>query len=301
MGTLAPGGIRRRLLHHPAAFTVAMLAYVGVAFVVEPFAGRAGELGIGATTWLVLLAAVRSSPPSERAQVAAVVLIATAGEVLGSLILDLYEYRRGGIPAFVPPGHGLVYLAGCRLARSPVVRAHASSVVRLAIAAAAGWAVGALAWGSRPDVAGALAAGVLLLFLVRGREPTLFACMLFFVAVLELYGTAMGTWQWAAHWPGLHIPQANPPSGVAAGYCAFDALALRLGPRLRRATLAACSRLGWSSTLRTRSARSTSASSDRSSSTWAGRSTAASTSLRIRRRTRRGSGATSSSSCASLA
>jgi hypothetical protein len=131
VGTLAPGGIRRRLLHHPAAFTVAMLAYVGVAFVVEPFAGRAGELGIGATTWLVLLAAVRSSPRSERAQVAAVVLIATAGEVLGSLILGLYEYRRGGIPAFVPPGHGLVYLAGCRLARSPVVRAHASSVVRL--------------------------------------------------------------------------------------------------------------------------------------------------------------------------
>jgi hypothetical protein len=301
VGMLAPGGIRRRLLHHPAAFTVAMLAYVGVAFAVEPFAGRAGELGIGATTWLVLLAAVRSSPPSERAQVAAVVLIATTGEILGSLILGLYEYRRGGIPAFVPPGHGLVYLAGCRLARSPVVRAHASSVVRLSIGGAAGWAIGGLAWGSRPDVAGALAAGVLLLFLVRGREPTLFACMLLFVAILELYGTAMGTWQWAAHWPGLDIPQANPPSGVAAGYCAFDALALRLGPRLRRATLAACSQLGWSSTLRTRSARWTSASSARSSSTWAGRSTAACTSRRTQRRTRRGSGATSSISCASSA
>jgi hypothetical protein len=301
VGTLAPGGIRRRLLQHPAAFTLAMLAYVGVAFAVEPFAGHGGELAIGATTWLVLLAAVRSSPPAERAQVAAVVLIATAGEIVGSLILGLYDYRRGGIPAFVPPGHGLVYLAGCRLARSPLVRTHARVVVRLAIAAAAAWALGRLAWGSRPDVAGALAAAVLLTFLIRGREPTLFACMLFFVAVLELYGTAMGTWQWASHWPGLHIPQANPPSGVAAGYCAFDALALRLGPRLRRATLAAWSQLGWSSTLRTWSARSTSASSAPSSSTWAGRSTAASTSRRTRRRTRRGSGATSSISCASSA
>src|SRR4029450_11356605 len=111
-------------------------------------------------------------------------------------------------------------------------------------------------------------------------------CMLLFVAVLELYGTAMGTWQWAAHWPGLHIPQANPPSGVAAGYCAFDALALRLGPRLRRATTRA---RGGAPALRALSARWTSASSDRSSGTWAGRSTAASTSLRIRRRTRRGS------------
>jgi len=134
----------------------------------------------------------------------------------------------------VPPGHGLVYLAGCRLAQSPLVRAHARAVVRIAIVGAAAWALGGLAWSSRPDVAGAVAAVVLLVFLVRGREPTLFACMLFFVTILELYGTAMGTWQWAAHWPGLHIPQGNPPSGVAAGYCAFDALALRLGPRLRR-------------------------------------------------------------------
>ena len=238
MGTLAPGGMRR-LLRHPFAFTLAMLAYVGVAFVVEPFAGRAGELAIGAATWLALLAATRPSSPAERAQVAAVVLIATAGEVLGSLILGLYEYRRGGIPAFVPPGHGLVYLAGLRLSQTPHVRVHARAAVRVAIAGAVGWAAGGLAFGSRPDVAGALATVALLGFVLRGREPTLFACMLFFVAVLELHGTAMGTWQWAAHWPGLHIPSANPPSGVAAGYCAFDALALRLGPRLRRGGTAA--------------------------------------------------------------
>jgi hypothetical protein len=236
MGTLAPGGMRR-LLHHPLAFTLAMLAYVGVAFVVEPWFGRGGELAIGATTWLVLLASVRSSAVPERAQVAAVVLIASAGEVLGSLVLGLYEYRRGGIPAFVPPGHGLVYLAGCRLAQTPVVRVCARSVVRVAIAGTIGWALGGLGLGSRPDVAGAAAAVALVAFLVRGREPTLFACMLFFVAVLELYGTAMGTWQWTPVWSSLHVPIGNPPSGVAAGYCAFDALALRLGPRLQRTAM----------------------------------------------------------------
>jgi hypothetical protein len=232
MGTLARGGMRR-LLHHPAFFTFAMLAYVGVAFVIEPRFGRGGELVVGATTWLVLLASVRSSPPSERAQVAAVVLIASAGEVLGSLILGLYEYRRGGIPAFVPPGHGLVYLAGCRLAQTPWVRANVRAVVRIAVAATVGWAAGGLVFGSRPDVAGAMAAVGLLAFLLRGREPALFACMLCFVAVLEIYGTAMGTWQWTPVWSSLHIPIGNPPSGVAAGYCVFDALALRLGPRLR--------------------------------------------------------------------
>jgi hypothetical protein len=163
------------------------------------------------------------------------VLVASAGEVLGSLILGLYAYRRGGIPAFVPPGHGLIYLAGCRLAQSGFVREHASAVVGGAAAAGAAWAVlGLLAVGGRPDVVGALAILALVAFLARGRRPSLFACMFLVVAVLELYGTRMGTWTWSAHWPGLHLSMANPPSGVAAGYCAFDALALILGPRLLR-------------------------------------------------------------------
>jgi hypothetical protein len=236
VGTLSPGRIGH-LLRQPAVFTLAMLAYVGVAFAIEPWFGRGGELALGATTWLVLLASVRWSPPSERAMVAAVVLIASAGEVLGSLILGLYEYRRGGIPAFVPPGHGLVYLAGCRLAQAPWVRAHAAAIVRVAIAGTVGWALGGLVLASRPDEAGAAAAVALIAFLVRGREPTLFACVLLFVAILELYGTAMGTWQWTPVWSGLHIGIGNPPSGVAAGYCAFDALALRLGPRLQRTAM----------------------------------------------------------------
>jgi hypothetical protein len=302
VGTLSPGRIGG-LLHRPFGFTVAMLAYVGVAFVVEPWFGRGGELAIGAVTWLVLLAAVRSSRPSERAQVAAVVLIASAGEVLGSLILGLYEYRRGGIPVFVPPGHGLVYLSGCRLAQSALVRTHAATAVRGAIAATVGWALGGLVLGSRPDILGAAAAVALLGFLARGREPTIFACMLFFVAILELYGTAMGTWQWTPVWSTLHIPMGNPPSGVAAGYCAFDALALRLGPRLQRGlvTLAPWSRRGWWSTPAGSSARPTNASSGRSWSTWGARSTAGSSSPVTPRPTVRGSGATSSSSCASWA
>jgi hypothetical protein len=58
--------------------------------------------------------------------------------------------------------------------------------------------------------------------------------MLLVVAVLELYGTRMGTWHWSPRWTGLDLGMGNPPSGVAAGHCAFDALALRLAPRLER-------------------------------------------------------------------
>jgi hypothetical protein len=161
-----------------------------------------------------------------------VVLIASAGEVLGSLILGLYAYRRGGIPLFVPPGHGLVYLAGHHLARSALLRRRPSLTIRLAIVAAAAWAALALLLPGRPDVAGALVMPALLAFLIRGRDPVLFAAMFVVVAFLELYGTQMGTWAWAPAWPLTGLPGGNPPSGVAAGYCLFDALALRLGPRL---------------------------------------------------------------------
>jgi len=218
----------------PAGFTLAMAAYFGVAFALEPFGGRAGELALGVLTWLVLIVAVRPLAPRERARVAAVVLIASAGEILGSLILGLYDYRRGGIPAFVPPGHGLVYLAGWRLMQSGVVRRHSRAAVRVAVAGGAAWGALALVLARRPDVAGALAMVAMIAFLIRGREPALFACMLLVVALLELYGTRMGTWEWAANWPLTHLPAGNPPSGVAAGYCLFDALALKLGPRLER-------------------------------------------------------------------
>src|SRR3989442_1279231 len=82
------------------------------------------------------------------------------------------------------------------------------------------------------DVAGALCMSLLAVLILRSRAPTLYACMFACVALLELYGTAVGTWRWAELGPNFALPAGNPPSGIAAGYCLFDALALRLGPRL---------------------------------------------------------------------
>jgi hypothetical protein len=198
----------------PVWITLLLFAYVGAAFVFERHGGRAGELALGAVTWLVLGLACRPLGGLMRRRVAGVVLVASAGEVLGSIVLGLYAYRRGGIPLFVPPGHGLVYLAGHHLAASPLLRARPGRTVRLAAATGVAWAGLALVTGPRPDVAGALAMVALLAFLWRGSEPVLFAAMFVVVGVLELYGTAMGTWTWAATWPGLNLPAGNPPSGV---------------------------------------------------------------------------------------
>ena len=71
---------------------------------------------------------------------------------------------------------------------------------------------------------------LLLLFLWRGANRTVYAGVFLVVACLELYGTAIGTWRWQAHLPGTGISDGNPPSGVASGYVWFDVMALLVAP-----------------------------------------------------------------------
>ena len=82
----------------------------------------------------------------------------------------------------------------------------------------------------RTDVGGAVGVIVLLAFLLRGRNATVYASVFAFVAFLEIYGVSMGTWAWQAHVPGTPVPTGNPPSGIAAGYVFFDIAAIALSP-----------------------------------------------------------------------
>src|SRR5438270_737516 len=78
----------------------------------------------------------------------------------------------------------------------------------------------------------ALGVPLLLLFLWRSESRAAYAGVFVVVAILELYGTAIGTWRWTEALPGLGIPDGNPPSGAASGYVCFDVAALLLAPRL---------------------------------------------------------------------
>jgi hypothetical protein len=224
----------RRALASPGGFASATGAYIVAALFLDSGVDAAGEAAIGAATWAVLLLACRGLDPLDRARVAALVLVATVGEILGSQVFEWYTYRRHDLPAFVPPGHGLVYLTGLRLARSDAVRRHARAVTRGVLAVGGVWAVAGVTVMTRSDVAGAVCMTMLAVLLLRSRVPTFYACMFGCVAVLELLGTAIGTWRWAEIGPNVALPAGNPPSGIAAGYCLFDALALRLGPWLLR-------------------------------------------------------------------
>ena len=222
----------RRALASPWGYPAALVAFVATMLPLDRHAGAGTQIGLGAITWAFLLLACRDLDPVDRARVAAIVLVATAGEVLGSLILGLYTYRLDNLPSFVPPGHGLIYLAGLQVSRTALVRRHARTLVAAALAIGATWALGGVTLAARPDVAGALCMAGLGGFLLCTRVPALYACMFACVAMLEIYGTALGIWRWAEVWPSLGLSSGNPPSGIAAGYCVFDAAALALGPRL---------------------------------------------------------------------
>jgi hypothetical protein len=209
---------------------LAIAAYLAALLWIDRGVDLRGQLALGALTWLVLVAAASRLPVERRAQVSVVICAATVAEVTGSIVWGVYTYRLHNLPSFVPPAHGLVFIAGLTL--SQALRRHARALVLVAATAAASWGILGLTALPRLDAAGALGVPLLLAFLWRSRARAAYAGVFLVVAALELYGTAIGTWRWAAELPGLGIPDGNPPSGVASGYVWFDVMALLIGPRL---------------------------------------------------------------------
>jgi len=211
-------------------------AYLAALLAVDTRVGLHGQYALGALTWVALAAACVPLDARRRAQVAGVVVFATVGEVTGSLIWGVYHYRLHNLPLFIPPAHGLVFLAGCSLAAALRER----RLVVLAAAGSIGWGLAGLTVLPRLDVAGAFGVPLLCLFLWRSRNRASYAGVFLVVAALELYGTWLGTWSWATHLPGTPIADGNPPSGVASGYVWFDVMAMLAAPwlltlaRLRR-------------------------------------------------------------------
>ena len=184
---------------------------------------------IGAVTWALLLALVWRESRATQVQVAVLVLLATLLEYSASPLLGLYTYRLHNVPAFVPPGHGLVYLAAVLVGRSLVVTRR-PALPLLVLGAATIWAVGGLVLPAHPDTLGAVLFVSFAAFILRGRTPGVYAAAFVLTAALELYGTRLGTWAWAPHDPTGLLSAANPPSGIPGGYCWLDFWALALAP-----------------------------------------------------------------------
>ena len=208
----------------------ALAGYLALLLTVDTQVGIRGQLVLAAATWAVLALALWRTSAERRAQALLVVAVATCAEIIGSIIWGVYTYRLENLPLFVPPGHGIVYLAGLSLAAA--VARNQRALVWIALVAVNVWAALGVAGIPRADLGGAIGAVLLSYCLLRSRSAAIYAGVFLVVAGLELYGTAIGTWTWAAEIPGTGVSNGNPPSGVASGYVWFDLVALALAPRL---------------------------------------------------------------------
>jgi hypothetical protein len=228
-------GAAKHLLSAPLPFAAMVLCVIASFLALDHYAGQGGQLLLGAATWAILIVSCVSLEPRDRARVLIVVLVASSAEVLGSIVLGAYSYRLDNLPAFVPPGHGLVFLAGLRISQSGAVRRHHEAFVRGVIAIVAAWGLAGLLLLGRTDLLGAITGAALIYVLLRGRQATLYAGVFLMVGFLEIYGTSVGAWHWAATAPDTTLPAGNPPSGIAGVYVLFDIAAIALAPRLLRA------------------------------------------------------------------
>jgi hypothetical protein len=185
-------------------------------------------------TWCLLILLLRGEAPLVRMQTAVVIVFATIVEYTFSPWLEVYTYRFDNVPAYVPPGHGLVYLSAFALGHAAFVQRSLRrwEVVVLAIGGA--WAAYGVLLADRPDALGAFWFACLVLFLAFGPSKPVYVGAFVVVSWLELLGTHLGTWAWGSVDFTGAVTIGNPPSGAAGGYGWFDLAALLRAPRLRR-------------------------------------------------------------------
>lgn len=207
-----------------AAFTFFCVA---VCLLSDAHATIEKQNALGVCGWVFLLGLLLGERLEVKVQVGIAVIFATIGEHFASPYMGGYTYRFGNVPAYVPPGHGMVYLTAVALARSGLFQRYAREIAKLVIIVCGTWSL----WGisgipGQGDAVGAMLFCVFLAYLFKGRSPLVYLAAFFITTWLELIGTAVGTWKWAAIDPVLGWSQGNPPSGVAAWYCLVDAVAM---------------------------------------------------------------------------
>lgn len=220
-------------VHRKRDYVIAIFTFVcvGICLITDANAPIEKQNALGVCAWVFLIALLLGENLEIRVQVAIAICFATVGEHFASPYMEGYIYRFHNVPAYVPPGHGMVYLTAVALARSGLFQHYARQIAGLVVTVCGLWSL----WGisgipAQGDAVGALLFCVFLAYLFKGRSPLVYLAAFFITTWLELIGTAVGTWHWVPIDPVLHLPQGNPPSGVAAWYCLVDAVAMGGAP-----------------------------------------------------------------------
>ena len=153
----------------------------------------------------------------ERIEMIAVLAFATPMELFFSEVWLIYEYQRGLMPLFVPVGHYFLFDLGRRVAKQIPERSPMLLILLLVPFVIYGAIKGT-------DTSAVLLILLTLGFVQWGPEPRLYASMVWLALFMELWGTYLGNWTWAANVPWTGLTAWNPPLLVGAFYCFGDLL-----------------------------------------------------------------------------
>ncbi len=206
--------------------------FVALALYLDASVSLAMQVTMGYCAWFFLGLMLLGESTAVRMQVVVAIIFATIGEYFASVYLGAYIYRFENVPAYVPPGHGMVYLTAVVIARQALLTTYRQQITWLVLVIGGVWSLWGLLFAARGDAAGALLFAIFVYCLYKGRSPLVYLGAFFITTWLEVVGTWSGTWYWALHDPVLGLSQGNPPSGVAVWYVMVDAFALALAPRL---------------------------------------------------------------------
>jgi hypothetical protein len=191
--------------------------------------GFDGQILSNLSAPLYFLLVLRGLRADQRLMALVFVPFATVGEFIFSLILQLYTYKFGSVPFYVPFGHAILFSTGLLIAEHPLVLAREVQVRQALLIAHVGLFLGAFFLLN--DTLSAVFGVVFIPLLMRARGRPFYLIMGMLVLYIELVGTAFGCWIWDSA-PLRVLHTTNPPIGAFVCYVIADVLVIKIARRI---------------------------------------------------------------------
>ncbi|CAN5908069.1 hypothetical protein BH11PSE12_BH11PSE12_33970 [soil metagenome] len=186
-----------------------------IGLVVDRHFGMAGQIVTSIACWVLFLWLVSLETPAWRLTLIIAAAFACAAEMFLSLGLGWYAYQFNNIPLFVPPGHVIIFMLGCLLARR---MPDWITIVLPVLAGIYGLVAAIGGWGTLDT----MFAVIFFFAYAYGSSRKTYAFMIILALSVELWGTWLGNWAWHKDVPGLHLTSTNPPILAGCFYALFD-------------------------------------------------------------------------------
>jgi len=152
--------------------------------------------------------------------------VSAVGEVILSMGIELYTYKFGYVPIYVPFGHAIVIGSGFQLLWRAGVHERAPMIINRFLVFYAVLFLGVfLIFGDSFTV---LLGLLYFMGVFAMRQRVIYMFMPIFVLFVEFVGTAFGCWSWSPK-PFAILSTTNPPMGSVMFYVYLDMIVMALG------------------------------------------------------------------------